>query len=258
MWGPGGYPPHPYLQDPGPLFVGADRDAAIQAQQAATVLGQEMVDQRLQDAARFGGAQQVQEAAMQAAAEAHWVMSQHQRQAAQAVSARAPTIAPMPQKSQASSSVATSSKPKRLDGVAPTVQANSQPEESLEARISKLEVDLIGILRRQLAIRDRAIRQKDVMIGQLEAEVAYLRSEHQALAAHQGYGSIGEFLDEVDRRSSQMGFLEVFAFTPLTCSIVFVLAVALHIGIGVVILMLAVAVLIAMGIGIYSYWEDYE
>ena len=51
----------------------------MQARQAATVLGPDLVSQRLNEAARFGNTQQVQEAARLAAAEAHHVMADHQR-----------------------------------------------------------------------------------------------------------------------------------------------------------------------------------
>lgn len=89
MWGEGGYPPHPYLVEPGrpgsvPMY-GAEAEAARQAREAATVLGSGLVEQRLREAERFGE-RQAQEAAHMAAAEAHFVMDQ-QRRAAMAATA---------------------------------------------------------------------------------------------------------------------------------------------------------------------------
>lgn len=68
---------HPYF-DPSSSYNGQERDAAGQAHAAASILGQDYVNQQLLDAARYGALAE-QEAARQAEAEAMFVIDMHHR-----------------------------------------------------------------------------------------------------------------------------------------------------------------------------------
>lgn len=227
MWGPGGCPPHPYLVEPrfGPTLDRSEQDAAMQARQAATVLGPDLVSQRLNDAARFGNTQQVQEAARLAAAEAHHVMADHQRRSMASVVA-------LPSPST------TEVLPTRREPVRPIVPVSANSASPI-APIKTV----------------RVIRQvAPSPLPDEKWEPDSVTNSHDATNSVNGFG---DFCWELEIRLKRMGALEYLFFQPLAFSTFAPFCLWL-VGLSLqsFLIVSVITAFVGIGLGTYFFWDD--
>lgn len=224
MWGEGGYPPHPYLVEPGrpgsvPMH-GAEAEAARQARDAATVLGSGLVDQRLQEAARFGGERQAQEAAWAAAAEAHFVMDQSRR-AAWAAASRVAAIPTSP--------VAAPARPSRTE----VVVGPSSPTKPVQQKPVKTAVK---------------------KLVQQSAPALELQDPPSRMITDQLY----EKCYRLERVMREKTWTACATFMPIYSSVLLLGLVMEEISATAFLIMVPLGLVILVAASICFYWRDYE
>lgn len=227
MWGPGGCPQHPYLAEPrfGSTLNRSEQDAAMQARQAATVLGPDLVSQRLNEAARFGNTQQVQEAARLAAAEAHHVMADHQRRSMASVVAL-----PSPRTTEVS--------PARSETVRPIAPVSANSAASI-APIKTI----------------RMIRQ--VAPSPLTDEIWEPVPVTNIPDATNSVNGLGDFCRELEIRLKRMGALEYLFFQPLAYTTFAPFCLWL-VGLSLqsFLIVSIITAFVGVGLGTYFFWDD--